>query len=86
MTSSHGPIEDKFRLDMNVLARLIDDFLNGKERPQKVGFSLHVFEFGNYEGGLVNYISNANRQDMIAATKEWLARAEGRYAESATKQ
>ncbi|MBT9472101.1 MAG: hypothetical protein V4514_19880 [Pseudomonadota bacterium] len=46
-----------------------------------VGFALFSFEFGKTEGGRVNYISNGGREDMIAAVKEWLARAEDRMAD-----
>jgi hypothetical protein len=34
----------------------------------------------------VNYVSNAQRPDMLVAVKEWLARAEGRVIETDTLQ
>lgn len=34
------------------------------------GFTLMMFDFG--EGGHLTYISNAQREDMILAVKEWL--------------
>ncbi len=81
------PIEREFHAVMNATAEGLDKIFNGTTRPPKVGFVLLTFEFGRTEGGRVNYISNAERGDMIAAMKEWLARAEGRYAEpSDTKQ
>jgi len=81
------PIQEKYRAEMNALAEGIDRIFNGGKNPKSVGFVLLSFEFGKTEGGRVNYISNADRRDMIAAMKEWLARAEGRYAEpSDTKQ
>jgi hypothetical protein len=44
-------------------------------------------EFGKIEGGRVNYISNGNREDMLAMMREYLARAEGRYQDGPeTKQ
>lgn len=75
------PIQREFHTVMNALAEGIDRVFNGDRQPKGVGFVLLSFEFGKVEGGRVNYISNADRADMIAAMKEWLARAEGRYAE-----
>lgn len=66
---------------MNQIAQGLDDAFNGSVRPKKIGFVLLMAEFGNTDGGRVNYISNGERADMIAMMKEWLARAEGRYAE-----
>lgn len=68
------------------IARDIDATLNGDDRPKKIGFAVFVFEFGKTDGGRVNYVSNATRPDMLVAVREWLARAEGRVAETETKQ
>lgn len=72
------PIETKFRALMNVLATALDEMLNGDERPRTTGFCLLMFDFGNPKGGRMNYICNAQRDDMICATKEFIAHAEGR--------
>lgn len=86
------PIDPKFHAIMNALADGLDQIFNGPALPgiprkSKVGWCLLSFEFGKVEGGRVNYISNGDRADMIAAMHEWLARAEGRVAETpATKQ
>lgn len=45
-----------------------------KEIPG-LGFALFVFEFHN--SGMSNYISNAQREDMITALKETIQRLEG---------
>lgn len=75
---------------MNKLARVIDEWFNGKRKPNrqpKVGFILLTAEFGKIDGGRVNYISNGNREDMLAMMREYLARAEGRYQDGPeTKQ
>lgn len=65
------------------IARGLDTVFNGdaKGSERKMGFALFWFEFGATEGGRVNYVSNAERADMITAVKEWLARAEGRLQE-----
>ena len=85
-----GPIQEQYRKQMNRLAKLIDEFFNGRRKPNRkptVGFILLTAEFGKIEGGKVNYISNGNREDMIAMLREYLARVEGRYSEgSETKQ
>ena len=80
------PIEPQFRDLMSALAAGLDGAFNGKAKgaDKRVGFALFTFNFGQIDGGRVNYISNADRADMIAAVKEWLARAEGRVAEGQT--
>ena len=57
------------------LAEGIDILLNGDERRN--GFVLLVFPFGGPEGQRTNYVSNANREDIIVALKEVTARFEG---------
>lgn len=59
------------------LARGLDKILNGdlKGKDRKVGFTLLLFNFG--DEGNVNYVSNAERADMIASMKLLLARWEG---------
>lgn len=71
---SHGPIEEKQRAAMNIAARALGEMFKG------YGFALLVFEFG--DSGRMNYVSNARREDMIAAMKEFIANAEGRMVES----
>lgn len=87
---THSPIQEQYRKQMNRLAKVIDEFFNGRRKPNRkatVGFILLTAEFGKIDGGRVNYISNGNREDMIAMMREYLARVEGRYSEgSETKQ
>jgi hypothetical protein len=68
------------------VAKGLDDVFNGPVRPKKYGFALLVFEFGKTDNGMVDYVSNAERNDMITAMKEWVARAEGRVIDTETKQ
>lgn len=74
----------KTREYLNVLAEAIDTALNGPDptKPQ-FGFALLVGEFGKFEGGMVNYVSNGDRETMTAMLREYLARVEGRYSEPA---
>ena len=76
----------KRSIDFPSIARGMDGILNGTERPRQFGFAIFVFEFGKTEGGRVNYVSNANREEMLVAVREWLARAEGRVIETKAVQ
>ena len=83
------PIQRRHHEGMNELARFIDVTLNGRRRPgvaRNIGFVLLVAEFGKIDGGRVNYISNGDRADMIAMMKEYVARAEGAYADGVKTQ
>lgn len=78
------PIQnEKTRAQMNALANILDDHFNGERLPglarlRKYGFALLVFEFGEVNAGRMNWISNAERADMIVALKEMVAQLEGR--------
>ncbi|KQZ31700.1 hypothetical protein [Caulobacter sp. Root1472] len=77
------PIDPAFLASMNRVAAALDDVFNGSPTPGRqktVGFALFTYVLGQTEGGRVNFIANSNREDTIAAVKEWLARAEGRMA------
>lgn len=78
-----APIDDEHREVMNRVASVLDQNFNPVPGNRKVGFVLLIAEFGQIDGGRVNYISNGDRADMIAMMKEYIARAEGRYAEPA---
>jgi hypothetical protein len=72
------PIEPAYRQQMNELGRKLDEEFNGKEKGKgrKVGFVLLVFEFDKHDGR-ANYISNANRKDVVTLLKEQIKRFEG---------
>ena len=65
---------------MKNLAGGINKILNGeaKAADRKNGFVLLTFPFNAPEGARTNYVSNANRDDIIVALKEIVARFEGR--------
>lgn len=70
---------------MQSMAEGLDDILNGPLVPgqkSRFGFVLLVAEFDKIEGGRVNWVSNGDRNSMLAMMREYLARAEGRYAET----
>jgi hypothetical protein len=72
------PIEPQYREFMNKLARALDTMFNGdaKGDAKQTGFCLMVFDFG-IGPGRANYISNANRKDVIVLLKEQIKRFEG---------
>jgi hypothetical protein len=72
------PIEARLRRTMNALAKGIDEILNGEGMPKdrkQNGFVLMIFPFDGFEGRC-NYISNAERDDVIVLLREQLARFE----------
>lgn len=64
------PIDPKYRSVLNSIAQVIDKGFNGDIKPKKIGFALILFEFDKVESGKMNWISNANRNDMIDALME----------------
>lgn len=75
-----APIQEDLHGQMNVLAGALDEMFNGDARgaDRKHGFVLLVFPFGsNATGGRCNYVSNANRADIVTLLKEQIARFEG---------
>jgi len=73
-----APIEPKHQEFMNALAHAIDKMFNGdmKGKDRKIGFILMVFNFDDNKGR-TNYISNADRKDVVTMLKEQIARFEG---------
>ena len=64
---------------MNRLGRLMGAALNegaAKKGMGRWGFCLMVFPLEDFDGRC-NYISNANRDDVVTLLKEQLARFEG---------
>jgi hypothetical protein len=72
--SSAGPLDPKIAEVAKDIGRRIGDNL-----PDGFGFALLIFNVGeNPGGGMMNYISNAKREEMISALKELIANFEGR--------
>jgi len=82
------PIQEAYRKKMNELARVLDEYFNGLKKggERTVGFALLVFDFGCPKGARTNYISNAERSEMLESMKEFIARAEGRIRDSESVQ
>jgi hypothetical protein len=76
MTDQLGdaPIDPKFRAVMGDLAADLDTLFNpGLGAERMVGFVLLAFPLGGCEG-LVNYISNTNRAEVVTMLEDQLAR------------
>ncbi|TCL90328.1 hypothetical protein C8J38_10844 [Rhizobium sp. PP-WC-2G-219] len=67
---------------MQSMASALDEVLNEKDKPKKNGFVLLVFPFDCPEGQRLNYVSNGERQDIVVALKEIVARFEGQPQQS----
>ena len=76
------PIEPKLAALMNHLGSILDDALEECNDGKRMGFALFVFDFG--KGGRMNYISNANRGDVVAALREAIASLEVRAHQAPT--
>lgn len=75
-------IEEDYIEDMNRVTTLLDRWFNLPGEPKQVGFALLVFKFGDVKAGRMNYISNADRADMLSALAEMRAQLEGRAHEA----
>lgn len=64
------PIPKELLDQMNAVAVTLNDIF------KPYGFALLVFDFG--DNGRLNYISNAERETIIATMKEFIAVQEGR--------
>jgi hypothetical protein len=70
------PIQPEYIRLMKSIAGVLDEAFNGdkKGKDRKTGFILMVFPFD--EVGRCNYVSNANRADVVTMLKEQIARFE----------
>ena len=79
-TLGDGPIQQRYREQMQAVAQGLDEVFNGDARghDREIGFVLLVFPFGDVDGARCNFISNgANRRDVVTLMREMIARFEG---------
>lgn len=69
--NDHGPIEDQVHRMMNDIGNMLGDIFG----EAGYGFALLAFKFNTTEGRM-NYLSNAPREDMIKALREFLGNFE----------
>ena len=74
-TLGDAPVEREFVDKMKAVMQTIDHFFNGEDEPKKIGIILMVFPFDS--DGRCNYMSNANRDDVVVMLKEQIKRFEG---------
>ena len=65
---------------MQKIARKVDE-----ELPDGYGFVVLAFNFGNGEDNEMMYVSNANRQDIVRAMKEWIEKTEESFGNDTGK-
>lgn len=85
MIEKEQPIQPELRQIMNDIGRVIAQAMKETVGPD-YGFALLMFGLAGDEKGRMNYLCNCNREDMLAAMKEFIARAEGRYDGDFTKR
>lgn len=75
------PIEPVLRELMNDIGKQIGGALKAATQGtgNGYGFALLMFGLSGAEDMRMNYIANVDREDMLAAMKEFIARNEGRY-------
>lgn len=79
-----APIETRFKKVMQAIAQSLDQVLNNDMQlggKRTTGFVLMVFPFDDFDGRC-NYISSADRKDMIKVLREQLRRFEEQDAEN----
>lgn len=81
MKEKEQPIEPVLRELMNDIGRMIGGALKEtvKNTGEEYGFALLMFGLKGDESSRMNYIANVDRESMLAAMKEFIARNEGRY-------
>ncbi len=65
---------------MQKIARKVDE-----ELPSGYGFVVLAFNFGEGKDNEMMYVSNANRQDIVKAMKEWIEKTEQNYGNDTGK-
>ena len=65
---------------MQKIARKVDE-----ELPNGYGFVVLAFNFGESEDNEMMYVSNANRQDIVKAMKEWIEKTEENFGNDTGK-
>jgi hypothetical protein len=84
--AAFDPVQLEFRRAFKDLATQLDVILNGEKSVRnqdvpKIGFALFMFKFGEEHSTTVNYISNADRDDIIYTLETWLARTKAKRGE-----
>ncbi len=65
---------------MQKIAKKVDE-----ELPEGYGFVVLTFNFGKGKDNEMMYVSNANRQDIVKAMKEWINKTENDFGNDTGK-
>lgn len=65
---------------MQKIAKKVDE-----ELPNGYGFVVLAFNFGEGKDNEMMYVSNANRQDIVKAMKEWIKKIEENFGNDTGK-
>ena len=66
--------QEKVKNKMKEIARMVDN-----ELPENFGFVVLAFPFGENEQNRLQYVANAQREDVINAMKEFIQKTEDNY-------
>lgn len=75
--------DEHFMALMQTVAQMVDGGLNGRAGERTVAFAIVLAPFGEKPVGRVNFISNADRADMIAMMQEYIDIEKARVAAEA---
>lgn len=73
-------INEYVKRKMGTIAKKIDE-----EIPNGFGFAVLVFNFGEGKNNEMMYASNANREDIVKAMKEWIEKTENTFGNDTGK-
>lgn len=72
--------DEEVKRKMQRIAKKVDG-----ELPTGYGFVVLAFQFGEAKGREMMYVSNANRQDIVKAMKEWIEKTEKSFGNDTGK-
>jgi hypothetical protein len=75
---------ERTKRELQTLAAVLDEHFNAGKNPKKTAFVLLVTPLDAPVGARVNYVSNANRGDIVVMLKEIVARFEGQPEQKGT--
>jgi hypothetical protein len=75
---------EKTKRMLNTIAGVLDETFNHGNKPKTTAFVLLVMPFDAPVGARVNYVSNADRKDIVIMMKEVIARFEGQPEQKGT--
>lgn len=75
-----NPMNEFVKSKMQKIAKKVDE-----ELPIGYGFVVLAFNFGEGKDNEMMYVSNANRQDIVKAMKEWIKKTEENFGNDTGK-